>query len=202
MEFAKRLKDLRIKHGLTQDAMAKLLGMTNQNYGRFETQNANPKMATLIKLAQIFGVSVDYLLGNDEMAAETEEGRQAASAYWSKLLAPEFKVEYRENYFYLTALQDMALPLNDMRAGSDYKMNCYEFNNIIRNIENSVQRTIEKERKETALEFFKMAISLDAFAPFAFTAIQSGESTEKVKEKLKELLYKLRNRNTHSADAE
>ena len=42
MKFAKRLKELRLKHGFSQENMAQKLGMTSQNYGRFEKQNANP----------------------------------------------------------------------------------------------------------------------------------------------------------------
>ena len=199
MEFPKRLKELRIQHGFSQESLARKLGMTSQNYGRFETQNANPKMATLTQLAQIFNVSVDYLLGIEDKKEQpqTEDARAAMAAYWSKILAPEFKIEYRDGYFYLTALQDMALPLNDMQAGSDYKMNCYEFNNIIRNVENSVQKAIDKERKESALQYFKMAISLDAFAPFAFTAIQNGVDLETIKARMKAMLNR---HNTHNEE--
>lgn len=197
MEFSKRLKELRLKHGLTQEELGRMLGVTGANCTRYEKGLAQPKMATLIKMSQIFGVSIDYLLGNDELAAETVEGKQSAAAYWSKILAPEFKIEYRDGYFYLTALQDMALPLNDMQAGSDYKMNCYEFNNIIRNVENSVQKAIDKERKESALQYFKMAISLDAFAPFAFTAIQNGVDLETIKARMKAMLNR---HNTHNEE--
>lgn len=188
MEFSKRLKELRLKHGLTQEELGRMLGVTGANCTRYEKGLAQPKMATLIKMSQIFGVSIDYLLGNDELAAESVEGKQSAAAYWSKILAPEFKIEYRDGYFYLTALQDIALPLNDIKAGNDYKMNCYDFNNIVQNIENSVQKIIEKERKEKALQHFKMAISFDFFVPFAFTALQNGVDPETIKERMKVML--------------
>lgn len=128
MEFAKRLKLLRLQHGLTQQEMAELLNMTNQNYGRFETQNANPKIATLIKIAQIFNVTVDYLLGVDETTTETEEGKQITATYWNKQLAPEFQVEYKNDYYIITACKDMktGASFNELTEGSIIKINAGE----------------------------------------------------------------------------
>ena len=61
MEFSKRLKELRLKHGLTQEELGRMLGVTGANCTRYEKGLAQPKMATLIKMSQIFGVSIDYL---------------------------------------------------------------------------------------------------------------------------------------------
>ena len=155
MKFQQRLKELRIKHGLTQEELGKLLGVTGANCTRYETQNANPKLATLIKMAQIFGVSVDYLLGVDEPAQPTEEERQATAVYWSKQLAPEFKLEYREGYYYLISLQDIKMPISDIKAGTDFKMSVTLLQAITNEIERTITETIKIERKKAAQQIFK-----------------------------------------------
>ena len=61
--FSKRLKDLRIEHGMTQQKLASLLNITQQSYIRYEYGTGEPSLGTLIKLSQIFEVTTDYLLG-------------------------------------------------------------------------------------------------------------------------------------------
>lgn len=62
--FAKRLKSLRLSNKMTQEDVAKILGITRQGYGHYENPKSKrePDHETTIKLAKIFDVSVDYLL--------------------------------------------------------------------------------------------------------------------------------------------
>lgn len=108
MEFAKNLKDLRIKHGLTQEQLGKMLGVTGANCTRYEKGLAQPKISTLIKMAEIFGVTVDTLLGvnTTNITLDTDKERKIVAAYWSKLLEPNFKLETKNDYFSLIALKD------------------------------------------------------------------------------------------------
>lgn len=62
-EFAKRLKELRLEKGLTQQKIAENLGVKQQSYARYECATGEPSLQTLIKLTKIFDVSSDYLLG-------------------------------------------------------------------------------------------------------------------------------------------
>ncbi len=50
----------------TQQQMANYLGITQQGYAAYENNTRVPPMDMAIKLADYFGVSVDYLLGRDE----------------------------------------------------------------------------------------------------------------------------------------
>lgn len=63
--FSDRLKELRQSKGLTQRQMAQELGMTERNYQRLEANN-NPNNENLIKFADYFDVSTDYILGRSD----------------------------------------------------------------------------------------------------------------------------------------
>lgn len=61
--FYKLLKTERIKKGLSQMALAKILGISQQTIGSWETGRTSPDLETLVKIAKFFNVSTDYLLG-------------------------------------------------------------------------------------------------------------------------------------------
>lgn len=58
-----RLKKLRNEAGLTQTEFAAIFGFSNQRYNFYETGKREPDHETLIKFANYFKVTVDYLLG-------------------------------------------------------------------------------------------------------------------------------------------
>lgn len=58
-----RLKELRLKRKLSQNALASVLGINQNNISRYETHERKVDYLTLIKLADFFNVSIDYLLG-------------------------------------------------------------------------------------------------------------------------------------------
>lgn len=58
-----RLKELRTSRNLSQKDIAKYINKTKQAYSLYERGERDPDSATLIKLADFFDVSVDYLLG-------------------------------------------------------------------------------------------------------------------------------------------
>lgn len=61
--FAKRLKELRCSHDLTQKDIADFLGITPKTISFYELGQRMPPPESLSKLALKFNVSVDYLLG-------------------------------------------------------------------------------------------------------------------------------------------
>ena len=63
MDFMKRLYDLREDHDMKQKELADMLNLKPSAISKYEKGIAQPSMTTLIKLADIFHVSVDYLLG-------------------------------------------------------------------------------------------------------------------------------------------
>lgn len=58
-----RLKELRLKRGFTQAELSERLGIPQRTYSSWETERTEMDYSTLIRMAVIFGVSVDYLLG-------------------------------------------------------------------------------------------------------------------------------------------
>lgn len=57
------LKLLRKNAGKTQEEMAQFLNTTHRTYGRYEQGQFEPSIETLIKLADYYQVSLDYLVG-------------------------------------------------------------------------------------------------------------------------------------------
>ena len=63
VDFGNVLKKLRQQEGLTQQQLANKLGVTKSVISYYELQERYPSPDVLTKLAQIFHVSTDYLLG-------------------------------------------------------------------------------------------------------------------------------------------
>lgn len=63
MDFGNRLKALRTSAGLTQAQLGNQVGVTKSVISYYELQERSPSPDVLIKLAQIFHVSTDELLG-------------------------------------------------------------------------------------------------------------------------------------------
>ena len=59
------IKELRKQKHLTQKDLAKLMHVSQQTIGAWETERAIPGSDTLALLANLFNVSTDYLLGRD-----------------------------------------------------------------------------------------------------------------------------------------
>lgn len=62
--FGARIYELRRAGGLTQQAVAERLQIHRTTYTKYETGRATPDQQGLVRLAEIFGVSVDCLLGH------------------------------------------------------------------------------------------------------------------------------------------
>lgn len=61
-----RIKELRQARHMTQAELAKALGLTKQCVSNWENDNVAPSVEMLVKIADYFCVSTDYLLGRDE----------------------------------------------------------------------------------------------------------------------------------------
>ena len=57
------IRSLRIDHGLTQKQIAEIVNVKQNTYSQYEIGMLNYPIDVLIKLADYYGVSVDYLLG-------------------------------------------------------------------------------------------------------------------------------------------
>jgi len=88
-----RLRELRTQKGLSQPKLAEHIGTVRSTICQYEKGTREPDIATIIKLAEFFNVSVDYLLGvsnvpygkkttyNIELAPEAEDERKMLNLY-------------------------------------------------------------------------------------------------------------------------
>lgn len=58
-----RIRDLREDRDLTQTQVARMLGMSQTGYSKYETGENDIPTQILIKLARFYNTSIDYLLG-------------------------------------------------------------------------------------------------------------------------------------------
>ena len=64
-DFSKHMAFLRENRGIMQKEMAKVLGISVHGYQRFEYEEQEPRMSTLIALADFYGLSLDELVCRD-----------------------------------------------------------------------------------------------------------------------------------------
>lgn len=62
-----RLKNARVKKGLTQEQLGEAVGVGKSAICCYEKETRNPSIETIIEFMCILGVSADYLLGTDEV---------------------------------------------------------------------------------------------------------------------------------------
>ena len=62
----RRIRDLREDHDLTQKQMGEILSCSQRVYSNYERGDIDIPTSVLIRLADYYGVSVDYLLGRTE----------------------------------------------------------------------------------------------------------------------------------------
>lgn len=65
--MVKNLRLLREESGLSQQKLADMLNISQQAIFKYEKTSNEPDISTLIRLAEIFEVTVDYLIGNSEI---------------------------------------------------------------------------------------------------------------------------------------
>lgn len=63
----KRIRDLREDKDMNQTAVARMLGMSQTGYSKYETGENDVPTQILIKLARFYGTSVDYILGETDV---------------------------------------------------------------------------------------------------------------------------------------
>ena len=72
-----RIRDLRNDHGLTQKQIAKLLSVSQNTYAQYEIGVSRFPLDAVVKLAEYYNVSVDYLVGLTDETVPYPRKRQA-----------------------------------------------------------------------------------------------------------------------------
>ena len=70
--FAQRLKEHRTARKLTQTRLAELLEVSPRVYSRWETGDVTPHFDTIVRIAELLGISLDELAGNKDLGVEPQ----------------------------------------------------------------------------------------------------------------------------------
>lgn len=82
-----RIFELRTAAGYTQVTLAKKLGVSKQAVSNWENDNIQPSIEMLVRLADAFGVTTDYLLGREDTVRLRADGlSEEAIAHVAMLL--------------------------------------------------------------------------------------------------------------------
>ena len=103
MKISEILKTLRQEDGLTQNQLAKNIGIGQSTIVGYERGDREPTASNLIKYANYFNVSMDYLVGRtDELGAMiTSPATKALSDREKRVLALFRKMSFAEQSRYI-----------------------------------------------------------------------------------------------------
>jgi len=73
VNFPSRLRALRLKHKMTQEQLGKKINVTKVSISGYENGTRTPDLETLQKIADVFDVTVDYLLGRTDQTINIHE---------------------------------------------------------------------------------------------------------------------------------
>ena len=81
MMLGNKIAELRKEKGLTQEALANALSVSNQAVSKWEANQSCPDILLLPQIADFFDVSMDYLFGREKNPAKTEEQDEVKDIY-------------------------------------------------------------------------------------------------------------------------
>lgn len=86
MNLGEKIYKLRKEKGISQEALAELVGTTRQAISKWETNKGYPETEKLLMLSNVFEVSVDFLLKDEKTGTTTDEkgyyvSREMATGY-------------------------------------------------------------------------------------------------------------------------
>lgn len=70
MDLGERFKKYRKKAGLTQKEASQVIGINSYQLGNYETNRSEPSITILKKMSNVYGVSIDTLVGNYKLPEE------------------------------------------------------------------------------------------------------------------------------------
>lgn len=107
-KLGERLKELREEKGLLGKDLAKVFNVESATITNWEKGNRCPKDDTLIKLADFFDCSLDYLLGRTD--------NKSSKVYSHEIDNSTVEIEIDKNYPYDLTPEDVENILNQLKA--------------------------------------------------------------------------------------
>lgn len=104
-----KIAEMRKQAGLTQSKLSAAIGVSRSTLAMYETNKSEPDFKTISKLADFFGVSVDYLLGRAEKSPAAQEAQPGYVDEFVRdfgdLFADEDFIKYARLYKIMDAAQ-------------------------------------------------------------------------------------------------
>ena len=86
-----KIRRLRTAHGITQVELAHRLGVSKQSVSNWESNNIQPSIELLEKIADLFGVTTDYLLGREDLQGLDVSGLTAQQVAHLQMLVEDLR---------------------------------------------------------------------------------------------------------------
>ena len=84
MELGQKLKEARIRSGLTQEDIVRQVGVSRQTVSNWENNRSYPDLASVLKLSDLYGMSLDDMLKEDSsLQRQMEEHKDRIKNYFS-----------------------------------------------------------------------------------------------------------------------
>lgn len=96
IELGEKLRNLRIEKHLLQDQVARLVSVEKSSISMYETGMRQPSYITLVRLADVFNVTTDYLLGRTNSSPVDLSGLTAAEAVMISQLVASMTAKNRK----------------------------------------------------------------------------------------------------------
>lgn len=103
LTIADRLRDLRTLKSVNQDTAAESCGISRIALARYETGQRTPRIEIVTRLADYYGVSVDYLLGGT--ASDQDQPQEDARAEAKRLIEGLSDEQYKAALAYIKFLE-------------------------------------------------------------------------------------------------
>ena len=88
MEIGKKLKNARVQSGMTQENVAEKINVSRQTISNWENEKSYPDIVSVIKLSDLYSISLDILLKEDiEMIEHLEESTNIVNSNKKLILA-------------------------------------------------------------------------------------------------------------------
>ncbi|MDO5128075.1 MAG: helix-turn-helix transcriptional regulator [Eubacteriales bacterium] len=100
MILAEKIMSLRKQNGWSQEELAEQLNVSRQSVSKWESTASIPDIEKIVRMSELFGVSTDYLLKEDEDTVCMQETKPTAiddSVKEGKVISMEFATEYMDH---------------------------------------------------------------------------------------------------------
>ncbi len=94
--LGQRISEMRLSMGWSQVELAKRLGVAKQTVSNWENENIQPSIEMLVRVARLFNVSADYLLGLDGELRLSVQGLPTEVVAHLSLLIEDYRELYND----------------------------------------------------------------------------------------------------------